>query len=333
MLGEKLESASVVVVKEMASNRPVVALVTGANKGIGYEICKGLAQREGIECILAARDESRGRAAQEQLQKDGIQTKFHQLDITSDQSVSKITEWIRSEYDGKLDILVNNAGFAYHGSTFGVEEAQNTLDVNYFGSYLICILDFESGSLWTLYYLSTAGTKRITDSLLPFIRAAKGRIVNVCSQSGKLSQVARELQEQFIASDLDRAGLDRLMNKFIEDIQKGIHKQEGWSDSMYGISKLGEIAYTMILAREEKGNHVLVNACCPGYCSTDMSSHKGPRSPVVGAETPIMLALFKENEVRNVTPSYAQVLPKHTACCFEQLTTGGFYYDRRPIGW
>jgi short-subunit dehydrogenase len=59
------------------------------------------------------------------------------LDITSDQSVSRITQWIGQEYDNKLDILVNNAGFAYHGSTFGVEEARNTLQVNYFGMLVV----------------------------------------------------------------------------------------------------------------------------------------------------------------------------------------------------
>lgn len=133
--------------------------------------------------------------------------------------------------------------------------------------------------------------------------------------SGKLSQVSREIQEQLISPELNREKLDALMNKFVEDIRKGVHQEEGWSNSMYGISKLGEIAYTMILAREEKGNHVLVNACCPGYCATDMSNHKGSRSPQKGAETPIMLALLHENEVRllllnglSTTPSSYRVL-------------------------
>jgi len=62
---------------------------------------------------------------------------------------------------------------------------------------------------------------------------------------------------------------------------------------MYGISKLFEISYTFLLAREveSEGNKIFVNAMCPGYCATDMSSGRGNKSAAEGADTAIWLAL------------------------------------------
>jgi carbonyl reductase 1 len=72
------------------------------------------------------------------------------------------------------------------------------------------------------------------------------------------------------------------MNEFKEDVQTGTNKATGWSNSNYGISKLGVIAATNIWARQESS--IKVNSCCPGYCDTDMSSHGGPRPAAEGAK-------------------------------------------------
>ncbi|KAL7158661.1 hypothetical protein ABFS83_02G159200 [Erythranthe nasuta] len=95
----------------MAEITKKCAVVTGANKGIGLEICRQLAS-EGITVILTARDEQRGLAAVENLKgssgisDDGVV--FHQLDVTDLASVDSLAEFIKSRF-GKLDILVNNA--------------------------------------------------------------------------------------------------------------------------------------------------------------------------------------------------------------------------------
>ncbi len=76
-------------------------------------------------------------------------------------------------------------------------------------------------------------------------------------------------------------------------LQAGVHKARGWGNSNYGLSKLALIAYTKLVAREEAacGSNVRANACCPGYCNTDMTSHSGHRSPADGARNAVMLAL------------------------------------------
>lgn len=82
-----------------------VAVVTGANKGIGLEIVRQLASK-GITVVLAARDETRGRAAVEKLHSQGLKNVvFQALDITNPESVTAFANWLKSTYGG-LDILV-----------------------------------------------------------------------------------------------------------------------------------------------------------------------------------------------------------------------------------
>ncbi|MCH8330603.1 MAG: SDR family oxidoreductase [Bacteroidetes bacterium] len=80
-----------------------IALVTGAYRGIGFEICRQLAEK-GIKVILSARNEETGKIAAEKLN-----VIFHQLDITNEVSIEKIKDFIEKKF-GKLDILINNAG-------------------------------------------------------------------------------------------------------------------------------------------------------------------------------------------------------------------------------
>uniref|UniRef100_M0ZG26 Carbonyl reductase n=1 Tax=Solanum tuberosum TaxID=4113 RepID=M0ZG26_SOLTU len=88
------------------------AVVTGANKGIGFEICRQLASH-GVLVILGARDEKRGIEALEKLKGFGLAENvvFHQLDVVDNSSIDSLAEFIKIKF-GRLDILVNNAGIA-----------------------------------------------------------------------------------------------------------------------------------------------------------------------------------------------------------------------------
>jgi NAD(P)-dependent dehydrogenase (short-subunit alcohol dehydrogenase family) len=89
-----------------------VALVTGANKGIGFAITRDLCRKFSGDVVLTARDEARGRAAVQQLQAEGLSPRFHQLDIDDPQSIRALRDFLRKEYGG-LNVLVNNAGIAF----------------------------------------------------------------------------------------------------------------------------------------------------------------------------------------------------------------------------
>ena len=88
-----------------------------------------------------------------------------------------------------------------------------------------------------------------------------------------------------------------LMDEFPAAIEAGTHTQQGWPNSMYGVSKLGEATFSRVLSGREP--EVTVSACCPGWCATDMSSHSGPRSAAQGADVAVWLALAPQEDIRS----------------------------------
>ena len=95
-----------------------VALVTGANKGIGFAIVRDLCRQFQGDVVLTARDEARGRAAVQQLQAEGLSPRFHQLDITDLQSIRALSDFLHKEF-GDLNVLVNNAAIAFKSKWVG----------------------------------------------------------------------------------------------------------------------------------------------------------------------------------------------------------------------
>jgi carbonyl reductase 1 len=134
-----------------------VAVVTGANKGIGYDIARILAT-EGLVTVVTARNPELGNAAVAKLQTalPNANIDFIQLDITDPASVAACAESLKSKY-GKIDILVNNAGISFKGNIFGADEAATTINCN------------------------LKGTRSITEAVLPLM-GSEGRIVNICSR-------------------------------------------------------------------------------------------------------------------------------------------------------
>ena len=143
-----------------------VAVVTGANKGIGLEIARQLG-REGITVLIGARDAERGRAAAEKLRSEGLDAHPLRIDVTDDASVSAAAAAVEREF-GRLDILVNNAGIAIDDGP----PSRVSLDV-----------------LRRTYETNVFGVVRATQALLPLLRRSPaGRIVNLTSGLGSLTQ-------------------------------------------------------------------------------------------------------------------------------------------------
>ncbi|KAL0397871.1 UNVERIFIED_CONTAM: (+)-neomenthol dehydrogenase [Sesamum calycinum] len=175
----------------MAEVTKKYAVVTGANKGIGLEVCRQLAT-QGVTVVLTARDEKRGLEAVEKLKASSLSGSviFHQLDVADLASIASLAEFIKSQF-GKLDILVNNAGIggvtvdndgirAIAGAT---SETGAGIVWNEVVSQTSQTYDSAAECFQTNYY----GAKRTAEALLPLLQLSDSpRIVNVSSTLGKL---------------------------------------------------------------------------------------------------------------------------------------------------
>ena len=143
-----------------------IALITGANKGIGLATARQFGAC-GFTVLAGARDEERGLAAERELRADGVDARFVSLDVTADASVREAADWIEREY-GRLDILVNNAGIAR-----GNPASETNLD-----------------TMREVYEANVFGVIRVTNAMLPLLRRAlAARIVNVSSEVGSISSM------------------------------------------------------------------------------------------------------------------------------------------------
>jgi NAD(P)-dependent dehydrogenase (short-subunit alcohol dehydrogenase family) len=146
-----------------------IALVTGANKGLGRETARRLAAA-GMTVLATARDAGRGRAAAAELAADGADVRFLQLDVTDPSSVGTAAAWIEQSF-GRLDVLVNNAGIS-------VENQAPVTEVT-------------PSQMRRTYETNVFGVVTVTNTLLPLLRRAHGaRIVNVSSMLGSLTMAA-----------------------------------------------------------------------------------------------------------------------------------------------
>jgi NAD(P)-dependent dehydrogenase (short-subunit alcohol dehydrogenase family) len=142
------------------------ALITGANKGLGYEIAAGLGAR-GYRVAVGARDRARGEAAVKTLHTAGVDAFVVPLDVTSDRSVTEAAGLI-----DRLDVLVNNAGISGETAPDWTQDPA-TLD-----------LDVVRAVVDTNVY----GVIRVTNAMLPLLRrSAAPRIVNISSSVASLT--------------------------------------------------------------------------------------------------------------------------------------------------
>ncbi|HEX4808226.1 MAG TPA: SDR family oxidoreductase [Bryobacteraceae bacterium] len=150
-----------------------VALVTGANKGIGLQIAKDLAAR-GFTVLVGSRNLERGEIAAKSV---GADARALQLDVTNQASIAAAAERIRNEL-GRLDVLVNNAAISHAG-----EPGRSLEEVVKSGRASVASLD----EVRTVFETNVFGVIAVTQAMLPLLREAPaGRIVNVSSAAGSL---------------------------------------------------------------------------------------------------------------------------------------------------
>jgi NAD(P)-dependent dehydrogenase (short-subunit alcohol dehydrogenase family) len=123
----------------MQSSSSQIALVTGANKGIGLEIVGTLA-RKGMRVLLGARNAKLGGAAAAQLQEEGLDVQFIELDLGRPETLRDAAAWIE-KHAGKLDVLVNNAGIAVAGdgppTKADIDIVRRVFETNFFGTLAV----------------------------------------------------------------------------------------------------------------------------------------------------------------------------------------------------
>lgn len=172
-----------------------VALVTGANKGIGSAIAAGLA-REGFVVLLGARNVERGRAAERELANDG-DVRFVELDVTADASVQAAARWVRETF-GRLDALINNAGVARGSpkpSETHVEDLREVYETNVFA------------------------VVRVTNAFLPLLREAMaGRIVNVTSKRGSIGEEGAWVGQPVMAYSSSKTALNAVTAHYAREL-------------------------------------------------------------------------------------------------------------------
>jgi NAD(P)-dependent dehydrogenase (short-subunit alcohol dehydrogenase family) len=234
-------------------------LVTGANKGIGYAMCKKLLETQPqVHVLLGARDQQKGQRAVNSLLAEvpsaERRLEFILLDVTSDRSVRTAASALASKFGASCSLwgLVNNAGIA-------------------------------SGRPSDILNVNVYGVKRVCEAFLPLLNP-QGRVVNISSGVGPgyVRRCSAEEQTLLCHPAVTWQALERY-----------IQTKSGGRDNPYGLSKALLNAYTILLARENPG--IAINACSPGYIRTDLTGGMGGLPPEAGTRAAMKL-LFSELE-------------------------------------
>lgn len=173
-----------------------IALVTGANRGIGLEVCRQLAQR-GYTVLLGSRDLTKGQAAAAPLQRQGWEVLPRQLDVTDKASIEQLRTQIESTF-GRLDVLVNNAAILYdtwqRALTADLAVVREALETNTLGAWQMC------------------------QAFVPLLRRSPhGRIVNVSSEAGSLASMDGGTP----AYNISKVGLNALTRMLAAELRGG----------------------------------------------------------------------------------------------------------------
>lgn len=228
-----------------------IALVTGANQGLGFALVEALCRElgPGATVYLTARSPERGAEAVRRLEERGLAPRFERLDVTDAGNVEALAATLQARHGG-VDLVISNAAARILREPSQASQAAAFIDTN------------------------NHGTFRMIRAFGPLLRD-DGRYLVVASGFGTLAHLPKELHAGF---DTERASLEdieALMDRYVGLVEAGLAQAEGWPDWINIPSKIAQVASARIFARQVSADPrrkgVLVNAVCPGLVDTEAS--------------------------------------------------------------
>ena len=232
------------------TRRPV-AVVTGANQGLGRALVAGLGRRleQGAAVYLTGRDPDRVRDAADEIGRESRRPKPHRLDVRSTEEIEAFASFVSGRHGG-VDIVISNAAARITPDRSDAEQVRNFVDTN------------------------NLGATRMIRAFRPLLRPG-GRFLIVASDFGTLRSLPTHLHPRFAAETMTLDDIDHVMADYVDAVESGTDNDEGWPASMNIASKVGQVAAARVFAREQcepaARDGRLIAAVCPGLVDTDAS--------------------------------------------------------------
>lgn len=273
-----------------------IALVTGANQGLGFALVKGLANRLAGEDVvyLTARSKDRGQKAVADLGETKAQVRFLQLDVTDPASIAALAQELRSRHGG-VDLVASNAAARMSKDRPRREQVRDLVATNNHGS------------------------RALYGALEPLLNR-NARYVMVASSFGQLNKLPASLHPLFDIGTMSLDDIENSMDIYVQAVESGQDAEQGWPEWINVSSKIGQVATARIAARDignsRPDDGILVNAACPGLIDTaasrpwfdDMSNAQSPDQAAV-AIVDLLLLPEGSKEPNGQLVRFGEMLP------------------------
>src|SRR5215216_412745 len=253
-----------------------IAIVTGANQGLGFALAEGLVQRLAPEDVvyITGRDHNRVRAAATGIAGARAQVRGEVLDVRDGAAVTAFADAMAARHGG-IDVVFSNAAARLRPRTPWAELVGPFVDTN------------------------NLGTTRMLRAFDPILRPG-GRVLVVASDFGSLRRLPAHLHERFDTDAMSLDDVDATVLAWRDAVVEGRAGEEGWPEWINIPSKVGQVAAMRVLARERRAGDAedatLVAAICPGLIDTDASrpwfqDMRGAQTAAEAAVAPLSVAL------------------------------------------